>query len=56
MPLGCYKPMDIDGTIRFYGCAARQRGVQRLRREPEATIDVLDEIEVDEDASQGQAD
>ncbi len=48
-----FAPMDIDGTIRFYGCAAAT-GVSDCDAN-DATIDVLDEIEVDEDASQGNA-
>ena len=45
-----FEPMDIDGVIRFYGCAATSGD-----NCPIGTVEVLDQIEVDEDASQGNA-
>ena len=47
-----FEPMDIDGVIRFYGCVADD-DVTACGNNP--TFEVLDDIEVDEDASQGNA-
>ena len=46
-----FAPMDVDGTIRIYGCKSEDANCAGA----DEPFELLDQIEVDEDASQGNA-
>ena len=46
-----YEPMDVEGTIRFFGCLSDSSNCSSKTLD-----DITSSLEVDEDGSEGQAD